>query len=371
MEGCLKKFKYQIAVEFMSKSILYVGNGNYKHRGARYYDVGRKLCNGLVRNGHNVYFLSDRDAARSATIFGCRKLGVGHCNSLFLDICRNFSPELILIGHADIISAESLKSARVILPGVKIAQFNVDAVFNPHTIAQIANVAPLCDATFVTTAGQALKRFSGGGIACYIPNPVDPSIEWPRCHEHSDQPHDMFWAQRAMDGSYDGDPRFVLPMYLEQSGQVSVDYHGMKGKLPLFGRSYYSTIAKSKMGLNLSRASCENGTKHARSEELYLYSSDRLSHYMGSGLLTFSMRGNRLEELFAEDKEMIFFSSKEELLEKAIYYRQRDEERMRIAHAGWLKSHQHFNERLIAQYIVEVTFRKALSQPYAWPTQTY
>ncbi len=34
--------------------ILYVGNGNYNHRGARYYGPGLKIFNGLIRNGHNV-----------------------------------------------------------------------------------------------------------------------------------------------------------------------------------------------------------------------------------------------------------------------------------------------------------------------------
>ena len=46
------------------------GIGNFKHHGNFYYDVGRKLFNGLTRLGHNVYFLSDRDTSRAATIFG-------------------------------------------------------------------------------------------------------------------------------------------------------------------------------------------------------------------------------------------------------------------------------------------------------------
>jgi hypothetical protein len=352
--------------------ILYVGNGNYKHRGARYYDAGRKLCNGFTRNGHNVYFLSDRDTARSATIFGSRKIGIRHCNKVFLDTCINFSPDLIVIGHADIISNASLEQARVLLPNVKIAQFNVDAIFNPHTVEQIAVKAALCDATFVTTGGSVLKKFSHAkGVAAYMPNPVDSSMEWPLCHERSDQEHDVFWACRAMKGSYEGDPRIELPLHLEKSGQVDIDYHGMNGKEPLYNASYYRHIANAKMGLNISNTCYRGNTDRAAPEDLYLYSSDRISHYMGSGLLTFTTHDNRLEELFAEDKELIFFSTKEELLEKVIYFKNHDNQRKQVARAGWEKSHLQLNDRLVAKYLIETTFRVPLTEPYVWPATTY
>ena len=352
--------------------ILYVGNGNYKHRGARYYDAGRKLCNGFTRNGHNVYFMSDRDTARSATIFGSRKVGIGHCNKVFLDICVNFKPDFIVIGHADIITNVSLEKARALLPGVKIAQFNVDAVFNPHTVQQIATKSAFCDATFVTTAGSVLKKFSHAkGVAAYMPNPVDSSIEWPRCHERSDQAHDVFWACRAMKGSYPGDPRIELPLHLEKSGKVKMDYHGMNGKEPLYNADYYAHIANARMGLNISNTCYRGNSDRAAPEDLYLYSSDRISHYMGSGLLTFTTRDNKLEELFTEDEELVFFSGKEELLQKVVYYKNNDDLRKQIARAGWEKSHQKFNERLVAKYITEITFHTPLTEQYAWPTNTY
>ena len=63
-----------------------------------------------------------------------------------------------------------------------------------------------------------------------MPNPVDLSIEWPRCFEHSDQANDVFWALRAEKGTYPGYPRIELPLYLEKSGKVKIDYHGMNGK---------------------------------------------------------------------------------------------------------------------------------------------
>jgi hypothetical protein len=365
--------------------ILYVGNGNYNHRGSRYYDVGRKIMNGLIRNGHNLYFLSDRDESRSANIFRSSKLGIKHCNRVFLDICSNFGPDLIVLGHADIISADSLVRARSLLPKVKIAQFNVDPIFRPHNISMIRNKLPYVDATFITTAGEALKIFHNPqGFISFIPNPVDSSIEWPRCHERNDQPYDIFYGIRHSTW----DPRIQYPLYLEQFQEIAISFHGKDGKPDLFGRDYYKEIFKSKMGLNLStkrlapkeKIAIENSKDYkwkkyinedAAPEALYLYSSDRISQYMGSGLLTISMRGHSLEEMFTEDKEMVYFSTKEELLEKVLYFKHNDKQRMEIALQGWKKYHSLFNEKLIAKYIVETTCNLPLTEDYAWPTEKF
>lgn len=352
--------------------ILYVGNGNLKHRGARYYDVGRKLVNGFTRLGHNVYAFSDRDTARAESILGSRKLGVKKCNVVFLQTCAQLQPDLIVLGHADIISHDSLVAARKMLPHVKIAQFNVDIVFLPHNVQMIQSKLDVVDSTFVTTAGDVLKRFSSPhGVACYMPNPVDASIESPRCFEHSDQPHDVFWAMRAGKVIRAGDRRVEYPLFLEKSGRVNIDYHGMAGKKGLFGAAYYKRIAQAKMGLNISSVDTRESEQSASDAELYLYSSDRLSHYMGSGLLTFATRDHKLEDLFEEDKELIFISSAEELLDKVLYYKKHDDARKRIAHAGWEKSHQRYNATIVAQYILDVTFGTEFTHSYAWPTERY
>ena len=351
--------------------ILFVGNGNIKHKGARYYDPGRKLHNGLLRNGHNVFWMSDRDIARSRSPLGIKALGLKHANEYFLSACKNFLPQLIIFYHADIISPESLAEARKILPATKIAQFNVDPIFRDHNMEMIRAKLPVVDATFITTAGPALKRFNNPhGFVSFVPNAIDVSMEWPRCHERSDQPNDVFWALRATNGKTVTDRRITIPLFLEQSGKVKIDYWGMNGKPELYKADYYEKIAGSKMGLNISVNRTWDHTPIAEPEELYLYSSDRISHYMGSGLLTFNTRENALHEMFAEDKEIVFFDTQEELLDKIIYYKNNDDARRKVAGAGWEKSHTYLNEKLVAQYIVESTCGQKLSS-YIWPTDRY
>ena len=90
---------------------------------------------------------------------------------------------------------------------------------------------------------------------------------------------------------------------------------------------------------------------------------------MGSGLLIFSPGHYRLEEMFAEDREIILFTTKEESSQKVIYYKEHDSKRRTVAQAGWQKVATHYNERLVAQYILEQTFRMKLTEPYARPTR--
>lgn len=351
--------------------ILHVGNGNFNHSGSKYYDVGRKLNNGFVRNGHNVYFISDRDVARSSNILGIRKFGKSTANKYFLDVCNNFQPDLIVFGHADIISPDSLRRAREYLPQSKFIQYNVDPIFRPHNIAMINSKSPFLDATFCTTAGQGLQKFAlNGGVVSFMPNPVDESIENIRCHENSQQDHDVFWAMRGLKGSHPEDMRVELPLLLERSG-INIDYYGFNRKPELFGANYFKAIANCKMGLNISVKYTFSPEEQIDKNDLYLYSSDRISHYMGCGLLVFTTRDNCLEELFIEDKELVFFSTSQELLDKVRYYSKNDKERKKIAKAGWEKYHNSFNEKTVAKYIEEVAFARKFSQSYAWPTELY
>ncbi len=292
-----------------------------------------------------------------------------------METCYNFAPALVVLGQADAIQPESLKKVKSFLPHLKIVQYNVDALFTRHNINLLKKNLPYLDATFVTTAGTILEYLShSGGVVSFMPNPVDKSIDYPRCHERSDQEHDVFWSMRGSEK--DADPRVYFPLFLEKSGKVEIDYYGMNGKPELWGADYYQAIENAKMGLNISQTSRtyidqDSIHKTTGNEDLYLYASDRIAHYMGSGLLILSTRGNRLEELFAEDREIVFFSSKEELLEKVLYFKNHDDERREIARRGWEKSYACYNERIVAKYIIETAFGLPLSEDYAWPTQTY
>jgi Glycosyl transferases group 1 len=350
--------------------ILHIGNGNEKHRGAKFYDVGRKLQHGFIRNYHNSLFFSDRDTARTSGIAGTKWRGAERCNTRLLQVARNFQPEMVLLGHADIISNATLEQLRHQHPHVRLAQFNVDPIFRPENDAAIRDRLPYLDASFITTGGSVLNRYATPThCAYYIPNPIDPAIETCRAFEREKTDYDVFYAVRATTttGSQEGNDRLTIPRYLrDHVTGLRCHYFGFDGAPELFGSAFYAAIGRSSMGLNLSHKQTTKGAVIVASEaERYLYSSDRLSQYLGCGLLTFTERGFAQERLFTED-EMVFFSDKDELAEKLRYFLDHPTERQRIAANGWRKAHTEQNATLIAQYIVEVTMGLPLSQPYTW-----
>lgn len=356
--------------------ILHIGNGNEKHRGQRCYDVGRKLNNGLIRNGHHVLFFSDRDAARAASWLNSSKSvgGVKAANQRLLETAEHFKPEFLLMGHADVTSADTIRSIRAMFPAIKAAQYNVDPMFMKSNLHNLNRKHDVVDATFVTTGGPVLKILHRPGhIAAFFPNPIDRGIETGRCHEQTDQPYDMFYAVRATTtkGHWTGNYRVELPRDLKATlPELKTHFHGFDGTPEIFGTAFYEALGSCRMGLNLSHMQSTKPPIHvATDEEKYLYSSDRISQYLGNGLLVFTHRSNQLDRLYGADS-MVYFDTRDDLVEKIRYYLVNDDARQRVAANGWAIAHGRFHESLVAQYIVEAT-HGVLSTDYAWPTDTF
>lgn len=346
--------------------VMFAGGNQMKYFAPRYYDYANKLANGFARNNHTVVRFLDRDVSRLSNIFRSRKMGVGAANEKFLAQIAGFKPDLIIFIHADVILPETLARIRESHPGVKLAQVGVDPLFIPGNVQRLNTKSPHLDATFMTTAGDGLRKISGGRRAYYIPNIVDPSMETGRAFD-ADCDIDLMFAC----GSFDregGDPRkAALERIRERLPDINFPYHVANETDGLWGADYMDAMGRSKCGLNLSRER-EGPHRIATPEDLYIYSSDRVSHLTGNGVLTFTHEKYHLDQLFTED-EMVFFDSNDDLADKIAGFLDNEDGRRRIAKNGWEKAHRELNERLAAQFIVDVLFREELSHPYIWPTE--
>lgn len=68
---------------------------------------------------------------------------------------------------------------------------------------------------------------------------------------------------------------------------------------------------------------------------------------------------------------MAFADAPEEMLEAIVRFKRDDAARRKIAEAGWRKSHEELNERLVARFIEETAFRRPFSHAYIWPTKLW
>lgn len=338
--------------------IVLAGNYNEKRAGANFYATVRKLTNGFVRNGHLVIPFSDRDVAREQGRFGVGRAGERHVNRRLLELCENFRPDLLLLFHADKIENEAVRAARALLPSLRVAVINLDPIFLEENPPRIHRFAEVVDVTFLTTAGERLREFATPTHRlAFIPNPADRSIETLECFSRDDQPFDFLCTI----GTERTTP-WRGQIMREIAGRVPearYAFYGLAERRYVYGHAYFEAIASSRMGLNLNRA-----------EDHYLYSSDRFAQYAGNGLLVFVARSTGYDQIFS-DEEFVFYRDLDELSERLRYFLKNDGERQRVARNGHARYHALFSERLVARFVEEVTFDRALSEGYAWPTEIY
>ena len=314
------------------------------------------MC-GAIRNNWRICEFSDRDMARLLAPLGIRSVGGKIANRKLLLTAKNFRPDIILIGHCDYIENDTLHAIRKALPGVKIAHFNVDPLWQEHTRAQMEDRMRSCDALFATTAGDVLKTWkTADNVVAYMPNPSDPSMENQDNGAKSVFDRDLFFAGNPREG----DPRWdilkeLLPMI---EGRLRIDIFGAD-KPSIWGADYEDVLASSKMSLNLNR---REGDKW--------YSSDRIAHLMGFGILTFQSSKNMMQRFFNDD-QTVWFDDAVDLAEKILYFQSHDRERAAVASAGRIRYHQLFNGARVLKFMVETMSGEVYSEPYEWAEEVY
>ena len=340
--------------------ILHITNFNERHNGRLFYNTGQRINNGFVRLNHSVLTLSDRDIVsyyRSFTdIDGSKKL-----NSKLISVISNYVPDILILGHADLIKKETLIFIKKNYPKIKITQWFLDRMDSEwsHNKKRFLDKINLMDCSFCTTAPEILK-FPIKNKVFYIPNPSDESFENLSIYENKSFNFDIFFAMshgvhrgKLKKGKIDKREKFINKL-IKKIPNIKFDLYGLNNTQPIWADNYKRAISKSKMGLNLSQGS---STKY--------YSSDRITQLIGNGMLTFVDKKTKLNKFFKSD-EVIFYNSINDLAQKIIKYSDNDKLRAKIAKKGKKKYLKFFNSTLVAEYIINKTFNIKYKKKFIW-----
>lgn len=342
--------------------IIHVGQFHLlKPKGAFVHSVAPKLSNGFIRNGHRVIDFSDRDMARASSLFSTRKMGVGSANRLLEQLCAEIGPDLLVLGHADVIEPKTIARIRSKHPHLRVLQWNVDPLFESDNLGRVARKLDVVDATLVSTAGEALAPLRRPGKSLgFLPNPVDFSIETGASHEALDLPYDLFCAAGPRNLRNIGGQMLTVDDLIAQIKQAIPSIRCRLGMLQgnphLKGHAYQEALTQSAIGVNVSRRN-----------DVMLYSSDRLAHLVGNGLAALVDRRTGYDRLFSDD-QFVFFSNLDEMIARLRTLVAEPAHRAAIAARGRSRYHDLFNERRVAQYVVEVAFGELRPSDYEWPT---
>ncbi|SMN11012.1 probable hexosyltransferase [uncultured Candidatus Thioglobus sp.] len=316
---------------------------------ARYYATDHKISNGLIRNGHCVWDFSYRDTARHFSPFGkSKKWGAANMNATLIMQARAFAPDLILLGHTELVTPQTLATLRKHLPDTKIAQWWVDW-FLPHSLSHLRKKQSYLDAFFATTAPEYYAPLLQSSTPShYLPNIVDSSVETERAFATTDYKYDVFFA-----GS-DASERAPLLESIKNIPEVCTGFFGFGGRPFLSGAVLAKTIAIAKIGLNFSRA-----------DDIPLYSSARLAQLIGNGCAVVMPHIPHMQTLFNEH-EVAYFSEAKDLVPLITELLNDDERRQTLARAGWQRAHASYNEQRICKFITEATMGESFSEQYEW-----
>ena len=345
-----------------SLRILHITNFNERHNGRLFFNTGRRINNGFIRLGHSVLELSDRDILKNnksiADLNGSKKL-----NFKVLDICNNFRPNIIVLGHADLVHSNTLKDIKKNHPDIKIAQWFLDPLNKngpdyDKNKNRILDKLEFIDASFLTTSPDMVQFIKKKDNFYFIPNPTDPSFErLNNFNNHCEM--DVFYAishgvhrGNLKIGKYDERQKF-LENLIKKSPGTKFDIYGLNKIQPIWGDSFLQAISNSRMGLNLSRG-----------EPIKYYSSDRISQIIGNGLLTLIDEKTYYRDFFS-NKEMIFYKNMDDLSEKILKYKN-DPDSKKIAENGKKKYTKYFNSNLVADFIISKTLGNNSKKTFLW-----
>jgi len=329
--------------------ILHVTNFNERLDGRLFFNTGRRLNNGFIRLGHSVLGFSDRDIQKYYKSLGDIK-GKKTLNDKLKKTCYNYKPDLIVTGHADLISREQIQELKEDNPNTKFAQWFLDPLNKKgpdfdRNKDRILDKIDVMDASFITTSPSVLDFLPKKNNNYYIPNPSDQSFETLNNFNKSCSV-DVFFAlshgvhRGKLKSGKEDDRILFLDKLKELTSDVKFDLYGINNVQPIWADHYFKTISNAKMGLNLSRG-----------DAIKYYSSDRITQIVGNGLVCLIDEKTQYRDFFKDD-EMVFYKNISDLSEKIMMISKDDKLRKKIARKGKNKYMKFFNSTKVANYII-------------------
>ena len=341
--------------------IIHITNFNERFDGRLHYNTGKRINNGFIRLGHNVLSISDRDIISNykslADPYGRITL-----NNKIIESCKNFNPDIIVIGHADNISVETFDYLKNTNKNLKFAQWFLDPIskLGPDYInnrKRLLKFKNFMDSSFITTDPKSIDFKIDNSF--YIPNPADKSFETLKNYETNPE-NDLFFAMShgvhrgVLKKGKEDNREKILKKLINKDNKFKFDYYGLNNRQPIWGNNFLNILSNSKMALNLSRG-----------EPVKYYSSDRIAQLMGNGLLTLIDERTSYSDFFTK-KELITYKNYSDLVEKIHKYKKNDKERKLIAKNGSKKYLKFFNSTLVAEFILSKTLDFTVKDKFLW-----
>tara|TARA_B100000575_G_scaffold293434_1_gene304803 strand:+ start:446 stop:2548 length:2103 start_codon:yes stop_codon:yes gene_type:complete len=338
--------------------ILHIGNFGSKvdHRLFN-ISLSKKISNGLIRNGHDVI---DFDYRNNYSKF-FEKFDI---DKKILDISRNYKPDLILLGHNNVLNRNTLLELKEKINS-KVSIWYEDHVIKGdpnyrNNLNLLEKNSDLIDHYFITTSPDIIKSKIKAKKLHFLPIPVDPNIENGFFYDYP-KSKDLFFGishgvnfGKLKKSNNDERLRFVNKLINISDNKFNFNFLGLFDEQPKWNYKLNDEIKICKTALNLSRG---GPSKYA--------SSNRIATLMGNGILTFIDEKICYQDFFQDD-EIITYKNHNDLLNKLSTITNNEKRLIKKSELAKKNYFRFFDNKIVTDYIIYKTFNVKNKFKYIW-----
>ena len=317
-----------------------------------------KLAKGFIRLGHDV-----RQFSYFETVLGlspvknrtfARLFAKNKADGLLIEAVKNYRPDIIFITFVRVLDAETVERMQQAAPNAVLIGLDVDAW--PQLHPGRIEIAKKLDILMATNDGQYLRTYRDAGVSkcVFMPNCCDPDVD--RRYDVEDKwKKDILWTGLVRHDvkRYPGEQmRYEIVGKLAKMPNCAV--YGCCGRPKIGGFDYLYAISGTKIGLSINA-----------DNDVRLYHSDRLTHYLARGAFVLAKRVPDSDLLFKDGLHLRYFDTAEEFFELADWYLKHEDERKKIADAGMKWTHEQYNSVKIAGYILDLIEKGTYKAPWS------
>ncbi len=327
--------------------------------------LANKISNGFIKNNHHVVNIDYRSKKFEPINFGLNNLFVkSNLDEDILKIIDNYKPDLILLGHNNILNRQTIRSIKEIYRA-KIALWYEDHITKNDPNADknlqlIEKNHDLIDQYFITTHKSHIKSKIKHKKIHFLPMPVDESVEKNIFYNEKNKSKDLFFAishgvNRGVlkKNHFDNRVKFINNL-IKHNKSLRFNFLGFNNHQPKWNEDLFDEMKKSYFALNLSRGGPYKYT-----------SSNRIASYVGNGMPTFVDKKLKFSDFFKKD-ELLFYKNEKDIINQINNLTKNPKKIFNIGKKGKKKYFKLFENIIISDFIISKTFNIKGKFNYIW-----
>ena len=337
--------------------ILHIGNfGERTDHRLFNLSIATKLTNGFIRNGHDVINFDYRN-------FNSKIINFKNIDDKIIDITDNYKPNLILLGHNNSCSRNTLQTLKTKYQ-CKIGLWYEDHLMkgDPNYLNNLNLIEKnndLIDQYFLTTSPDVIKTKIKKNKINFLPIPVDPNIENGNFYNIK-KTSDLFFALShgvnfgKLKKKIDNRNYFIDELIEKSNNQSKFSLLGLYNEQPKWNYHFNSELMLAKTALNLSRG---GPSKYS--------SSNRIATIMGNGLLPFIHKDVMYQDFFDND-EIETYKDAADLIQKLDLIKNNTNQLIKRSKNAKKRYFDIFSSKIVCDFMIHRIFENKNKYRYIW-----